>query len=272
MTNDDFSEPPRRSDSKNPIFIFFCRISGPGHLRGPWVSLRRILRGPSIEPFFLGGGEVQPEGCITLRPPGAEPPPPPPVPLPLFPSRIALTLPAVAHHRWPAPRPSERRVHRGLPTYNPRGSGFLGHGSPSLQPRPRRRHRTTRGSHRGRSRGAKHAPKADCGSWVGSRGRAWPLNSTPGALACGWRVLRQRAHPPICPGAHSARAGTPGHRRHRKGHVNASAQANRRTTKARPHPLTPIARPASHGGTDKCRLSRQRNPESDAPGRPLRAP
>ena len=32
--NDDFSEPPRRTDSKNPIFIF-CRISGPCHLRGP---------------------------------------------------------------------------------------------------------------------------------------------------------------------------------------------------------------------------------------------
>ena len=48
MANDDFSEPPRRADSKNPIFIF-CRILGPGHLRGPgvWVGF-----------FFFGGGAV----------------------------------------------------------------------------------------------------------------------------------------------------------------------------------------------------------------------
>ena len=45
MANDDFSAPPRRADSKNPIFIF-CRILGLGHLRRPGVSLRRILGGP----------------------------------------------------------------------------------------------------------------------------------------------------------------------------------------------------------------------------------
>ena len=43
---EDFSEPPRRTDSKNPIFFFFfCRISGLGHLQGLGVSLGRILGG-----------------------------------------------------------------------------------------------------------------------------------------------------------------------------------------------------------------------------------
>ena len=45
MPNDDFSEPPRRADSKNPIFNSFCRISGPGHRRGLGVSLGRIVGG-----------------------------------------------------------------------------------------------------------------------------------------------------------------------------------------------------------------------------------
>ena len=48
MANDDFSEPPRRTDSKNPIFIF-CRFLGLVHLQGPGVSLVRILGVPSIE-------------------------------------------------------------------------------------------------------------------------------------------------------------------------------------------------------------------------------
>ena len=51
MANDDFSEPPQRTDPKNPIFIC-CRILGPGHLRGLGVSLGRLLEGPSIEPFW----------------------------------------------------------------------------------------------------------------------------------------------------------------------------------------------------------------------------
>ena len=53
MASGVFSEPPRRADSKNPIFIF-CRILGLGHLRGPGFSLGRILGVLSIEPFFLG--------------------------------------------------------------------------------------------------------------------------------------------------------------------------------------------------------------------------
>ena len=55
MANDDFSEPPRRTDPKKPIFpFFFGQISGPGH-RSPGV-IGRALGCPSIERFFLGGG------------------------------------------------------------------------------------------------------------------------------------------------------------------------------------------------------------------------
>ena len=50
-------------------FSFFCPISGLGHLRGPGVSLGRILGGPpSIEPSF-GGGVVYPGGSIDTPPP-----------------------------------------------------------------------------------------------------------------------------------------------------------------------------------------------------------
>ena len=37
-------------------FSFFAVFLGPGHLRGPRVSLGRIFGGPSIDPFFGGGG------------------------------------------------------------------------------------------------------------------------------------------------------------------------------------------------------------------------
>ena len=68
MANDDFSEPPRHADSKNPIFIF-CRILGPGHLQGPGVSLGRMFRGPSVDPLVgWGGGLARGLFC---------PPPPP---------------------------------------------------------------------------------------------------------------------------------------------------------------------------------------------------
>ena len=40
MANDDFSEPPRRADSKNPIF-FFPRFLGLSHLQGPGIRLVR---------------------------------------------------------------------------------------------------------------------------------------------------------------------------------------------------------------------------------------
>ena len=55
MANDDFSEPPRRADSKNPIFIF-SRLLGLGHLQGLGVRLGRILGVLSIEPFLGEGG------------------------------------------------------------------------------------------------------------------------------------------------------------------------------------------------------------------------
>ena len=54
MANDDFSDPLDALIPKIP-FSFFCRLLGLGHLRGPGVSLVRILGVPSIEPFFWGG-------------------------------------------------------------------------------------------------------------------------------------------------------------------------------------------------------------------------
>ena len=65
MANDDFSEPPRRADSKNPIFSF-SRFFGLGHLRGPGVSLGRILGVLSIEPLL---GEGAGEGRALSTPP-----------------------------------------------------------------------------------------------------------------------------------------------------------------------------------------------------------
>ena len=50
-------------------FSFFGRFLGLGHLRGPGVSLGRILGVPSIEPFFLEGG---PAGGLYRHP---SPPP-----------------------------------------------------------------------------------------------------------------------------------------------------------------------------------------------------
>ena len=63
MANDDFSELPRRADSKFPIFIL-RQILGQGRLRDPGGSLGRILGGPSIEPFGGGGGHL----CDTSHP------------------------------------------------------------------------------------------------------------------------------------------------------------------------------------------------------------
>ena len=69
MANDDFSEPPRRADSKMFIFISLPN-SGSGSPPGPGVSLGRILRGASIEPLFLGGGLAR--GLYRLPPPPLE--------------------------------------------------------------------------------------------------------------------------------------------------------------------------------------------------------
>ena len=69
MANDDFSEPPRCADSKNPIF-FFSDL---------WVWVTSEARGSvsvgfwgscQLSPFFLRGGGGRPEGSI-------DPPPPP---------------------------------------------------------------------------------------------------------------------------------------------------------------------------------------------------
>ena len=74
IAKDDFSEPPQRADSKNPSFIF-CRSFAPGHLRGPGVSLGRILGGGSIEPPLFGGGLAR--GLYRTPPPPIESPPTP---------------------------------------------------------------------------------------------------------------------------------------------------------------------------------------------------
>ena len=67
MASDDFSEPPRRADSKNPIFIFFLDF---------WVRVTSEARGsvsvgfwgvPSIEPFLGRGGSSQ--GALSTPPP-----------------------------------------------------------------------------------------------------------------------------------------------------------------------------------------------------------
>ena len=42
IANDHFSEPPRRAEPNNPMFIC-CWNFSPGHLRGPGVSLSRVL-------------------------------------------------------------------------------------------------------------------------------------------------------------------------------------------------------------------------------------
>ena len=74
MANDDVSEPPRRADSKNPIF-FFCRFWGLGHLQDPGIRLGRILGGLSIEPFLGEGGGSSRRALLTPPPqPGNEDP------------------------------------------------------------------------------------------------------------------------------------------------------------------------------------------------------
>ena len=72
MANDDFSEPPQRADSKNPIF-FFSRFLGLGHLQGLGFRLGRILGVLSIEPFLGEGGSGR-RALSTPPPPGNENP------------------------------------------------------------------------------------------------------------------------------------------------------------------------------------------------------
>ena len=74
MANDDFSEPPRRVDSKYPSFIFY-RFLGLGHLRGPGVSLGRILGVLSIEPLLGGVLSIEPllGGLYRTPPPPHHP-------------------------------------------------------------------------------------------------------------------------------------------------------------------------------------------------------
>ena len=46
MANDDFSDTPRRTDSKNPIFIFFLPNFGSGSPPGPGGQSREDFGGP----------------------------------------------------------------------------------------------------------------------------------------------------------------------------------------------------------------------------------
>ena len=64
MPHDDFPEPPRRADSKNPI-PFLAEL-GSGSPLGPGGQSRKDFTGPSIEPLGGGGGR------------GLYRPPPPP--------------------------------------------------------------------------------------------------------------------------------------------------------------------------------------------------
>ena len=74
MANDNFSEPPRRADSKNPIF-FFSRFLGLGHHQGLGVRLGRILGVLSIEPF-LGEGGGSSRRALSTPPPETKTRPP----------------------------------------------------------------------------------------------------------------------------------------------------------------------------------------------------
>ena len=76
MANDDFSEPPRRADSKNPIFILLPDFGSrspprPGG-QSPydfWGGGRQLS---SFGFFFSAGGGSLPECCIDLPPPEVE--------------------------------------------------------------------------------------------------------------------------------------------------------------------------------------------------------
>ena len=113
MANDAFSEPPRRADSRNPIFIF-CLFLGLGHLRGPGVSLGRILGDPSIEPLLGGGGASQ--GALL------NPPPSPSIESPSTPACLGMGTPTYR----PAP----------LSIILPTGTNAMGGGGPGQTPPP----------------------------------------------------------------------------------------------------------------------------------------
>ena len=93
--NDDFSEPPRRADSKNRIFIFLPKLES-GPLRGPGVSLGRILAGgASIKPLWGGGGRALARGLYRPPPPElkARPPLHTPSPQPLCLGGVGVRAP-----------------------------------------------------------------------------------------------------------------------------------------------------------------------------------
>ena len=77
IENGQFSPPPNTWQMMtflNPLDAlipkipcsFFCRISGPGHLRGPGVSLGRILGVRQLSQFWGGGAS---QGALSTPPP-----------------------------------------------------------------------------------------------------------------------------------------------------------------------------------------------------------
>ena len=82
MAKDDFSEPPRRADSKNPIFVF-CRLQGSGARRSVPVGLGSSQRAVSTPPpppeakarpnRVVGQGRHI--GCSRVGGGGPQPPP-----------------------------------------------------------------------------------------------------------------------------------------------------------------------------------------------------
>ena len=72
MANDYFCEPPRRANSKNPIF-FFSRFLGLGHLQGLGLDSVGFWGSCQLSPFW-GRGGVRPEGSIDPPPPGKRKP------------------------------------------------------------------------------------------------------------------------------------------------------------------------------------------------------
>ena len=94
MANDDFSEPPRRADSKNAVFIFFADF---------WVWVTSEARGSvlvgfwgarQLSPFFGGGGSSQ-GALLTPAPSIASPA----APVVMHPSTGGRSGPA-----WPSDR------------------------------------------------------------------------------------------------------------------------------------------------------------------------
>ena len=70
MANDDFSEPPRRADSKIPVFIFFADFFFWVWVTSEaWGSVSVGFWGArQLSPFWSGGGSIDQGALLTLVP------------------------------------------------------------------------------------------------------------------------------------------------------------------------------------------------------------